>query len=288
MTNGADMQLHNLDIASTRNPSIWLRRLTTVFQVWFFIWFSVGCFVLTFNLSTPFGPFSDFLFHFLAATVLFLHFAARYGGRKTLLAFVWVAVVSGAIELIGEKTGFPFGNYTYSDRFGPQFPATLPLAIPLAWWNIIISLFAICRASLERVPFGPIIEVFLISLFAVAVDLVLEPVATLVRGYWTWYGDGIYYGVPLQNFFGWFGTAFIIGIGLQFILPSGRTPMNGQSFNPQPVVPLLVLMMVIFPITLSAGYNQQWTPLILGLILLGLGMKLFLGALRRSQRDFLS
>lgn len=282
------MQIHNLDVSSTRRSSFLIYRLATIFQVWFAVWFTVGCVVLALNLQSPFGPFSDFLFHFLAAAVLYLHLLVRFGFKIITLAFLWVIIVSGTIEIIGEKTGFPFGVYNYSDQFGPQFPGTLPLAIPLAWWNIIISLFVVFRSLFNRIPFGIIFEVLALATVAVLIDIVLEPVATEIRGYWTWENGSAYFGIPIQNFVGWFFTSLILAIGLQFILPAHRISSSGIKANPLPILPLLVLMMVLFSVVLSAGFHWFWFPFGLGAFLLLVGARLLFSYLKQSRRDFLS
>ena len=42
----------------------------------------------------------------------------------------------------------------------------------------------------------------LIAIFVVLLDLVLDPLAVDEKR-WSWESSGIYYGVPLLNFFGW-------------------------------------------------------------------------------------
>lgn len=34
-------------------------------------------------------------------------------------------------------------------------------------------------------------------------DLLIEPVAVHVSGYWLWQRGGVYYGIPAQNFIAW-------------------------------------------------------------------------------------
>ena len=46
-----------------------------------------------------------------------------------------VLLCSLAMETLGARTGFPFGSYSYTERFGPMLgivPLTIPFA--LAWW----------------------------------------------------------------------------------------------------------------------------------------------------------
>jgi putative membrane protein len=41
-------------------------------------------------------------------------------------------------------------------------------------------------------------------------DLVMDPILSTVQGEWVWEDGGLYFGVPLTNFFGWFLTVFLI------------------------------------------------------------------------------
>ena len=56
----------------------------------------------------------------------------------------------------------------------------------------------------------------------VGVDLLLEPVATGPMNAWTWHSTGIYYGIPLTNFVGW----FVVSIPIFGLL--ARLDYNGQ------------------------------------------------------------
>jgi len=217
---------------------------------WYAIWFVVGVFLVALPYESPFGNFEDFLFMFLAAAVIFLDAARRIGWGNTTVAFLWVALASGGIELLGALTGVPFGHYVYTGNFGPQLLGILPCAIPLAWWVVVFPLYLfIARFSRER-KLGGFPIALMVGLAAVAVDFALEPVATLVRGYWVWENGGSYYGVPWQNFLGWFGTAFVIAGVLHYFM--GKTIVESYHGAGALFLPLLVLETVLITF-LGAG-----------------------------------
>lgn len=41
-----------------------------------------------------------------------------------------------------------------------------------------------------------------------AIDMILDPLA-VYAGFWVWTKGGPFYGIPLENFTGWFLTAFL-------------------------------------------------------------------------------
>ena len=57
-------------------------------------------------------------------------------------------------------------------------------------------------------------------------DLVMDPV--MVRGeHWIWEVDGAYFGIPLQNFWGWWLTTFVTF--LFFLLFNGALPQPSEG-----------------------------------------------------------
>lgn len=247
-------------------------------SIWFVIWALVGVFVIAFDWRVPGGGSADFLFLILGSTILFLEVMRSHGWRWTLGSFLWIALFSGGAEYVGATTGWPFGAYTYTSAFGPQLVGVLPLAVPLAWWVVILPLYGLARS---RTRLGPISTWILIPLFvagsAVWADLLLEPVAWLKRGYWLWQEGGPYYGVPTQNFAGWFGTAFILSLGLLLgELFSGKKIFHPSAFSPR-CLAVLVTVLVTFAVgALTGGY---WVGALFGGLLIGyLGVSVLFGA----------
>ncbi len=236
-----------------------------IIAVWFMIWFWIGLVVVAMNWRTPFGPWADFIFMALASSLILLHLARSYPSGRIFWAFLWTVVVSGAVEIIGTLTGFPFGPYAYTENFGPRLFGILPLAIPLAWLVVVWPVFLACRSVL--VPAGKFLTIPVLTAFiAVWVDFILEPVATEpVRQYWLWESGGSYYGVPWINFVGWWFTAWLIAFGLQWLVPNGPL-LRGRDLR----VPLSVFGAVVITFLLSALTHLLWGPILLGIPLLAL------------------
>lgn len=119
-----------------------------------------------------------------------------YGHRDHLkpltLFFIISFLIGFSIEVVGVKTGFPFGEYTYGSILGFKF-LEVPLTIGLNWF-MLSYLFGMLAA---RVFTSTITRILAASVGMALLDFLLEPVA-IHLGYWTWGGS-----VPLENYLSW-------------------------------------------------------------------------------------
>jgi uncharacterized membrane protein len=142
----------------------------------------------------------------------------RLWGRRAAWRWLLAAVVvGGAVEWIGTRTGYPFGAYAYTDHFGPRL-GLLPLAIPLAWYVLVGNALLVWRGFFPgwRRP----VEAMGAATLVTALDGLMEPFATRIKGYWTWSTHGG--AVPPQNYAAWWGVAFLLV--LCFAAPPGLAP----------------------------------------------------------------
>lgn len=58
----------------------------------------------------------------------------------------------------------------------------------------------------QQLFFIPLIAAFIMVMW----DLCMDPILSTIDGLWVWKEEGVYYGVPLSNYFGWFFVVFII------------------------------------------------------------------------------
>ena len=272
-----------------------MRGLFRVFLIWYAAWLVVGLGLAFHELSDwpapyvtdlfPFGHLEDFVFLALAAVLLGMWLGARVGAARAWALFAWVALGSGLVEWVGVHHGMPFGEYHYSGRLGPELLGSLPLAVPLAWWVIVLPAYLSAQAALALIfapkknPAAPPSAatysrwpVWLLAaataLGAVAMDFALEPAAEL-RRYWSWDSSGPWYGVPWLNFFGWAGVAFTLALGMQLI--AGKKLREGfRPGGPALLLPLLLPVTVLLPFWIdltSLPFADLWVSvlLILGL-----------------------
>ena len=115
------------------------------------------------------------------------------------------AVAGFLTEILGVHTGFPFGHYVYTDALGPSLFG-VPLAISCAWVTLLVwSRDVAWRATARRWK-----ATLCGAALMTAADLLIDPVATRVLGYWRWTQGGIFFGVPLVNFLGWFAVSAVL------------------------------------------------------------------------------
>ena len=151
-------------------------------------------------IPTPLMPQYFSVFAYISTSLLALAVLAytfeRYG-PKALMLFALSFAFGLFIEWLGETTGFPFGRYQYADKSLALLG--VPLLVPLGWWAFSIIALAIS-------PKGK--KLFFAPLALVAWDIGLDPIM-VSQGFWQ-FERGIYYGVPLSNFFGWYFAGLLL------------------------------------------------------------------------------
>ncbi|MEM9039216.1 MAG: carotenoid biosynthesis protein [Actinomycetota bacterium] len=142
--------------------------------------------------------------------------SARWSPARAGAAAGVVAVATGVVERIGTATGLPFGRYAYTGALTPQV-ARVPVIVPLAWFGMSLPAREAAHATLgdRSTPAGRIV---LGSAAMTAWDLFLDP-QMVGEGFWGWTRRGVYRGIPLSNFVGWFATGLAIMAVLERMLP---------------------------------------------------------------------
>ncbi|MBN2851509.1 MAG: carotenoid biosynthesis protein [Clostridia bacterium] len=143
-----------------------------------------------------------------------IHGTARYGWQRMSIFFAVTFIVSFTMESISIKTGFPFGNYYYTDALGIML-GDVPLKIMPAYFFTGYLAWTMSTTFLKE--FGHGIRkknVFLVPLIAsfimVMWDYCFDPVMSTIEKNWIWEIEGAFHGVPVSNYLGWFLTVYII------------------------------------------------------------------------------
>lgn len=144
---------------------------------------------------------------FTAASVS--HAWLSFGASWTLRFSVIAAAFGLGIELLGSRTGLPFGEYSYSADLQPQI-LSVPVIVPLAWLMMAYPALLLARSVTTR---------WVVPLAAVGLttwDFFLDP-QMVGEGYWTWADPqpalpGVP-GIPVQNYAGWLlGTLVLMAV----------------------------------------------------------------------------
>ena len=149
-------------------------------------------------------------FSILLSVVLMLLYHSKWS-RKFIISSSIIFIAGWLIEFVGTRTGFPFGNYEYSDLLSPLL-AGVPLILGLNWFFLVYSSFIIS----SFIPAGNTVRSLAGALLMTAYDLLLEPFA-MHTGMWIWEGNN----VPVSNYISWFVLSFLF-LRLMFINPPER------------------------------------------------------------------
>lgn len=138
-----------------------------------------------------------------------------YLGKRQAVVFFFVTVIGSMfLETLGVATGWLYGEYHYTYRLGPLFLGLTPYLIPITWFMMLYPSFIMSTLIADRISIkNSILRVLIVStlggMIMTSWDLVLDPVM-VVQEHWVWDEVGAYFGIPFQNFFGWWLTSFVI------------------------------------------------------------------------------
>lgn len=161
---------------------------------------------------------SDAVWMVMAFATVYLFTLLKAGAGVARRAALVVVAGSALIEAVGERTGFPFGDYAYTDNMGVRIAGVLPFTIPLAWFVILGAGQWFAAWWKPRWPVWK--QSALVAALATLTDLNLEFIAWKVRAYWIWYPPGTPLSMdppawpPLQNYVSWFVVSFILAAAM--------------------------------------------------------------------------
>ena len=209
------------------------------------------------------------------------------GLRRTAVFTAWVWPVAFLAEFSSTRTGIPFGlyHYTGATRGRELFFADVPFFDSLSFVFLAYAAYALARLVLATRRVLPMAVVA--GALMMLLDVVIDPLA--VRGdRWFlgrifWYADpGVYFGVPLSNFAGWWlvGAA---GVGGYLLLAARFVGRATSDERPARGVGLYYGVLA-FNLVMTAWIGE-WSLLFAGLVLHGVvGVILF--RLSRSNAGF--
>ncbi|WP_019010942.1 carotenoid biosynthesis protein [Deinococcus aquatilis] len=197
----------------------------------------------------------------------FLYVQEKENTAKAAAMAALAFAVGLGVEVLGSRTGIPFGVYSYAGAPAPTL-LTVPLIVPLGWFAFTLAglLLAGGRAWLAGV---------LLALW----DVGLEPLMTAQR-YWVWNDPApVWAGAPIQNFIGWWA----VGSGIAWAF----TRIAPGLFGPKKARPSFALAYAIETFFLPGGLVLVGRYVEAGVTLLamlaGLGLARLFGAERSGQ-----
>lgn len=175
-------------------------------------------FLVTLFSAVWHGPVAELFLPIILVLTIFisacLHGKERYGIKNLIIFFIITWFVSHFFEALSIQTGFPFGHYYYDKLAGPRL-FEVPLIIMLAYFGTGYASWILAHILLgqytTQLTGKQIFNVPLIAAFIMVMwDICMDPLSSTVYSIWVWKDGGVYFGVPLQNYFGWFLVVFII------------------------------------------------------------------------------
>jgi carotene biosynthesis associated membrane protein len=162
-------------------------------------------------IGIGYHPFFTPLLTLIAFIFALLHGSQNLGWRHTLLLLALTMCISLLFECVGVATGWVYGPYHYTAKLGPKFLGLVPLLIPIAWFMMTYPSYVIATRLIPaaRKAWTWRIQVAALgALIMTAWDLAMDPMM-VAGGHWVWDQPGAYFGIPLQNYLGWWLTTFI-------------------------------------------------------------------------------
>lgn len=147
-------------------------------------------------------------------TYLALHGGVRYGRWVMVRMVTIVFAIGWGAEQLSVKTGFPFGNYHYTEQMAP-FVGHVPVFVLIAYalmgyasWSLACLLLS---KRAVRLDVGAFLTIpILAALCMVVWDLSMDPLRATVEQRWVWAKSGLHLGVPLSNYLGWFLVTWLM------------------------------------------------------------------------------
>ena len=189
-------------------------------------------------------PFFTPLLTLLAFIFALLHGSQYLGWKRTLILLLLTFAVSLLFESVGVATGWVYGPYHYTAKLGPKFLGLVPLLIPVAWFMMSYPSYIIADRLVPGrwKPWQRLLAVAAVGgIVMTAWDLVMDPFM-VKGGSWVWDTQGAYFGIPLQNYWGWWLTVFTTFALYGWITARSKAALPASNFDRWALVAYLITM----------------------------------------------
>jgi len=170
----------------------------------------------------------------LAFIFAILHASQFMGWRRASVLLGTTFSISLLFECVGVATGFVYGPYHYTEKLGIKFLNLVPLLIPITWFMMSYPAFVIAVQILkprQKIWVWRLAVATVGALVMTAWDLAMDPLM-VAGGHWIWEVQGGYFGIPVQNFWGWWLTVFVsfsVFLWLINLTPGFLDPARSQG-----------------------------------------------------------
>ncbi|WP_324662675.1 bisanhydrobacterioruberin hydratase [Haloarcula sediminis] len=181
--------------------------------------------------------------------------------RRATVALAGLAAYSYGIELVGVRTGWPYGDFAYGVDLGPMLFGEVPLGLPVFFFPLVLNAYLLVLLLGGERSEAPWVRLPATLATVVLVDLVLDPGAVAI-GFWT-YESQAFYGVPWSNYLGWLlsGSVAVLCFDFGFDRAGLRRRLDDCEFMLDDLVSFVLLW---------GGINlfyANWVPVALAAVL---------------------
>lgn len=142
--------------------------------------------------------------------------APMLGAKNMILFYVDGVLVSFFFETMGANYGWFFSKYTYTEvmLIGPQAFGVSFLPF-LAYGALPYTIYAMAQAVVGQYDNvfrkGDVILIPAVgALMMTAIDFATDPLMASMDGSHLWENHGVFYGIPIQNYAGWYLFSFVM------------------------------------------------------------------------------
>lgn len=205
----------------------------------------------------------------LGVVAFFLAVAAHaVAVRGVAWAAGWFVISAGiglGAEVLGLRTGLPFGEYAYSARLGPEVIG-VPAIIALAWAMMSYP----CLLAARRLTRHPVATAVVGAVALAAWDLFLDP-QMVAAGQWAWTSTDAHLpgidSVPAQNFLGW----LLVSLVLMLLLDRLPRRRSDGAVPPDGVPAVLLGWTYLSSLLLNVAFEHRpgvalWGGLVMGAV----------------------
>ena len=116
--------------------------------------------------------------------------------------------------------------------------------IPVAWFMMTYPSYVIARIltpAIHKIWLWRLAVSALGAVIMTAWDLAMDPMM-VAGGHWVWDESGAYFGIPLQNYWGWWLTAFTTFALYGWITARSKAALPASNFDRWALVAYLITM----------------------------------------------
>jgi uncharacterized membrane protein len=205
----------------------------------------------------------SYIFHlgwfFLFLFIIF-HAKIVLGAINTVILIIITFILTFILEYMGIQGLIPNCEFYYTGDPAFSVLGEVPVLIPVGWFIIfyigLIMTYIIFNGLFKKLKhkeltnhpkfllFGSITA----GIIVVSWDLIHDPVAVAYK-IWIWKTKGIFFGIPVMNFIGWFVIGFAIYLLFHFYLFKTKKETNYEKYKTSwfimlPVISYLILLTI--------------------------------------------